>query len=205
MSKNSLFAFILLVFLGAEAVVVLRRHAPEVAARPEPHPQPSPNVEEIAPRTEPDPVPVFAPPPAPVEHPAPQAVAAPKSIRAPVPAAPPNAQPPNVPVTDAGSIPVPVARYALSLVGADPEAEGVWADAINDPNMPAAARKDLIEDLNEEGFPDPKNITPDDLPLILNRIELIEAHAPLAMDDVNADAFAEAYKDLLKMLDKAMQ
>ena len=28
---------------------------------------------------------------------------------------------------------------------------------------------------------------------------LIEAHGPFALDDVNADAFREAYKDLVQM------
>ena len=62
-----------------------------------------------------------------------------------------------------------------------------------------------IEDLNEEGFADPKNLTPDDLPLILTRLALIEEHAPDAMDEVNAAAFAEAYKDLMNMAARLMQ
>jgi len=93
----------------------------------------------------------------------------------------------------------PLAREALSYVGADPEAEEVWADAINNPDLPPNERKDLIEDLNEDGFPDPKNITEEDLPLILSRLRLIEAHGPYALDDVNAAAFGEAYKDLVQM------
>lgn len=91
------------------------------------------------------------------------------------------------------------ARAALGLVGADADAEKVWATAINDPNMSAHDRKDLIEDLNETGFADPKHLTADDLPLIVNRLKLIENMAPNAMDDVNAAAFAEAYKDLTHM------
>jgi hypothetical protein len=90
----------------------------------------------------------------------------------------------------------PDARAALSLVGADPLAEQYWAAAINDPNLPANERKDLIEDLNEDGLSDPKHPGPQDLPLIANRLRLIEELAPSAMDAVNADAFAEAYKDL---------
>jgi hypothetical protein len=97
------------------------------------------------------------------------------------------------------SIPLPVARVALSYVGADPDAELVWAYAINDPAMSAHARSDLIEDLNETGFPDPKNVTEEDLPLIVNRLALIEQFGPDAMDQTNADAFAEAYKDLVNM------
>ncbi|HEX4796194.1 MAG TPA: hypothetical protein VH370_20565 [Humisphaera sp.] len=97
---------------------------------------------------------------------------------------------------------VPTAREALSYVGADPQAEAVWVTAINDRNLPPNARKDLIEDLNEDGFDDPKHLTPDDIPLIINRMALIEQLAPAAMDDVNYAAFEEAYKDLQNMLRK---
>jgi hypothetical protein len=100
-------------------------------------------------------------------------------------------------------VPQEVARMALGFVGEDPDAEDLWFDAINDPNRSADERKDLIEDLNEEGFADPKHLTEDDVPLILNRLQLIEELAPDAADDVNAAAFAEAYKDLVNMLEKA--
>jgi hypothetical protein len=100
-------------------------------------------------------------------------------------------------------VPEPFARAALSFVGMDAEAEVVWASTINDPSVDPKTRKDLIEDLNEDGFPDPKHLSADDLPLILKRIELIENHAPLSMDEVNAAAFQEAYKDLLDMAEKA--
>ena len=93
----------------------------------------------------------------------------------------------------------PDARAALSLVGADAEAEKYWVAAINDSSLPTHERQDLIEDLNEEGFDDPKNLTLADLPLIVSRLQLIEDLAPDAMDKVNADAFAEAYKDLANM------
>jgi hypothetical protein len=93
----------------------------------------------------------------------------------------------------------PVARQALSFVGTDPDAEAIWMQSINDPNTSAHDRQDLIEDLNEDGFPDPNHPTADDLPLIESRIALIESLAPSSMDDVNAAAFAEAYKDLLNM------
>ena len=62
-------------------------------------------------------------------------------------------------------------------------------------------RKDLIEDLNEDGISDPKHPSQDDLPLIVSRLELIDELAPYALDKVNADAFAEARKDLVNMLD----
>jgi hypothetical protein len=98
----------------------------------------------------------------------------------------------------------PIARVALTLVGTDPDAEDYWFAAINDLTLPANERQDLIEDLNEEGLPDPEHPTPDDLPLIFNRLALIETIAPDAADDVNADAFREAYKDLLNLAQLAM-
>lgn len=94
----------------------------------------------------------------------------------------------------------PTARAALSFVGTDPNAEQYWVVAINDPDLSAHERQDLIEDLNEDGLSDPKHPGPEDVPLILNRLQLIEELAPYAMDQVNADAFAEAYKDLNNML-----
>jgi len=57
----------------------------------------------------------------------------------------------------------------------------------------------LIEDLNQDGFEDTRNLTANDLPLIENRIALIEELAPDSMDTVNDAAFQEAYKDLLNM------
>ena len=93
----------------------------------------------------------------------------------------------------------PEARLALSMVGVDPGAEEVWCSAINDPRLGADERKDLIEDLNEDGFSNPKNPTKDDLPLIVSRMQIIEDIAGNAMDEINAAAFAEAYKDLANM------
>jgi hypothetical protein len=98
----------------------------------------------------------------------------------------------------------PMARAALAYVGADPDAETYWYEAINNPNLSAHERQDLIEDLNEDGLSDPQNPTIEDLPLILNRIELIEAIAGDAMDEVNADAFQEAYQDLVTLAIQAM-
>ena len=100
------------------------------------------------------------------------------------------------------TIPLEVARAALTMVGHDPDAEDAWVEAINDPAHSPKDRSDLIEDLNEQGFPDPRNITFDDLPLILSRLALIEEVGPDAMDEVNAAAFAEAYKDLNNMVAK---
>ncbi len=94
---------------------------------------------------------------------------------------------------------VELAFRALRYVGADPEAEKTWRRAIDDPRTPASARSDLIEDLNDEGYTDNSHPTDADLQLILARLELIERLAPHAIDEVNAAAFEEAYKDLLNM------
>lgn len=104
----------------------------------------------------------------------------------------------NPPVADP-AIPEALAREALNLVGSDPQAEQIWLAAINDPNLSAKARQNLIEDLNENGLSDPRQPGPQDLPLIVNRLMLIEQAAPFAMDQVNWDAFQEAYRDLLNM------
>ena len=91
----------------------------------------------------------------------------------------------------------PDARVALSLVGADPAAEAYWMSAINNPNLPPDERRELIEDLNQDGLTDPKHPAPEDMPLILNRLALLEQINP--MDQVNADAIQEAYKDLANL------
>lgn len=93
----------------------------------------------------------------------------------------------------------PLARLALNFVGADAQANEFYERAINDPILTASHRKNLIEDLNQDGFADTRNLTARDLPLIENRIALIEALAPHALDPVNAAAFKEAYKDLINM------
>jgi len=125
--------------------------------------------------------------------------AAPAQGKAPKAAgATPGARPGKPPIQD------PMARAALSYVGADPEAELYWYQAINDPSLGPQERQDLIEDLNEDGLSDPHHPTADDLPLILNRIQIIEEVVWDAMDEVNADAFLEAYKDLVNLAFQAM-
>ena len=98
----------------------------------------------------------------------------------------------------------PLAREALAFVGLDPTAEAYWHAAISDPSLPAKERRELIEDLNQDGLSDPKHLAPEDLPVILSRIQVIEAAGPYAMDQVNADAFEEAYKDLVNMANRAL-
>ena len=101
-------------------------------------------------------------------------------------------KPPKEPLHD------PDARDALALVGIDPDAEQYWLEAIYDTNLPDNEREDLMEDLNEVGFADPKNLTADDLPLIANRLQLIEDVLP-NVDDFMRPHLIEAYKDLGNM------
>ena len=82
---------------------------------------------------------------------------------------------------------------------------GLPHPVINDPSLSANARKNLIEDLNEDGLSNPQNPTRDDLPVIKHRIQLIEELAPYATDKVNADAFLKARKDLVNTANRAVQ
>jgi hypothetical protein len=93
----------------------------------------------------------------------------------------------------------PLNRLALRYVPGDPESTTLWKKAIDDPATPKHQRQDLIEDLNDQGFPDPKHLTQHDLPLVESRLALIEQLAPTATDPVNVAAFKEAYKDLQSM------
>jgi hypothetical protein len=96
----------------------------------------------------------------------------------------------------------PLARVALTFVGVDDRADRFYQTAIADPNLSPGQRKNLIEDLNQDGFTNPKKLTSADLMLIERRLALIERLAPGAKDPVSVAAFAEAKKDLLAMRDK---
>ena len=98
----------------------------------------------------------------------------------------------------------PLARLALTYVGADAQANEFYLKAINDLTLPKDDRKNLIEDLNQDGFSDRKNLTARDLALIENRLALIEQLAPAATDPVNLAAMKEAHKDLTKMRDRVL-
>ena len=98
----------------------------------------------------------------------------------------------------------PLARVALAYVGVNAQAGQLYQTAINDLNLPKDKRRELIEDLNREGFANAKALTAADLPLIQKRLALIDQLAPAATDPVNAAAFKEAQKDLLKMRDNLL-
>jgi len=196
---------------GIAGLVVITRQAPNGPAPPiakgRGPSQPARTADNVVTAASPaEAAPAVAPAPIP-------AVPGPAVQRAPPPVEPPRAAPrtPNsasqaAPGGGSGREPLqdPLAREALALVGASPIAEAYWYDAINDPTLPAQERQDLIEDLNEDGISDPKHPGPSDLPLILSRIRLIEATEPSAMDQVNLDAFQEAYKDLVDLANVAL-
>lgn len=92
----------------------------------------------------------------------------------------------------------PMARAAMSFVGVDPDAESLWLEAIFSPSLPDKEREDLIEDLNEQGLSDPKRPGPEDLPVILNRIALIEKITPDA-DPFMLPHLREVHKDLVNL------
>jgi len=55
-----------------------------------------------------------------------------------------------------------------------------------------------MEDLNEEGLSDHKHPGPQDLPVILNRLAIIEEILPHA-DEFMMTHLGEAYKDLVNL------
>jgi hypothetical protein len=91
-----------------------------------------------------------------------------------------------------------IAREALAMVGTDPAAEEYWFAAINNPSLSQSERQDLVDDLNEEGLPDPKHPTQDDLPILFARIELLEE----AMFWFDGDVYdwKEPHDDLARMI-----
>lgn len=100
----------------------------------------------------------------------------------------------------------PLARLGLAFVGANDQAAELFHQAVLDPALKPDHRRELVEDLNQDGIVDRKTPTPQDLQLIANRFALTESY--LQQDYVRNDkllfaAFKEADKDLRKMLEKA--
>ncbi len=145
------------------------------------------------------PAPVIAEPTPPAEMSVPETRPEPQPPKAGVPAKAQNESAQVAPPANSGELEAPDLRAALSLVGADPVAEQYWKEAIFDPSLSDKDREDLMEDLNEEGLSDPKHPSPEDLPLILNRLAIIEEVAPYA-DEFMLEHLGEAYKDLNNLL-----
>jgi hypothetical protein len=97
-------------------------------------------------------------------------------------------------------------RVALNFVGANDQALELFHQAALDPQIKPDQRRNLIEDLNQDGFTNRKNPTPEDLKLMANRYALTQSY--LQQDYVRNDkmltaAFQEANKDLGNMLQRA--
>jgi len=99
----------------------------------------------------------------------------------------------------------PLARVALTYVGANDSAVQLWHTAINDPTLKPGQRRELILDLDQDGLQNDKTPTPADLPIVANRLSITQAY--LQQDYVQNDpvlhkAFLEANKDLQKLLER---
>jgi hypothetical protein len=100
----------------------------------------------------------------------------------------------------------PLARVALTYVGADPQAIALFHTALLDPSLLPDQKRNLVEDLNQDGISNRKAPTPEDLQIMTKRYELTQAY--LQQEYVQNDAtlnaaFREADKDLRKMLERA--
>jgi hypothetical protein len=99
----------------------------------------------------------------------------------------------------------PLARVALTYVGASEPAAQLWHSAINDPTLKPGQRGELVRDLDQDGLQNDKTPTTTDLPILANRLALTQAY--LQQDYVQNDpvlnkAFLEANKDLQKLLER---
>ncbi len=100
----------------------------------------------------------------------------------------------------------PLARVALAYVGASTQAAELFHTAVLDQTLKPDHRRELVEDLNQDGLSNEKNPTPEDLQIIANRYAITQSY--LQQDYVQNDkvlnaAFKEANKDLRNMLQKA--
>ncbi|GAA5126237.1 hypothetical protein JIN84_15250 [Luteolibacter yonseiensis] len=100
----------------------------------------------------------------------------------------------------------PLARVALSYVGVDATALDLFHTALLDPALLPDQKRNLVEDLNEDGLSNRRAPTAEDLQIITKRYELTQAYLRqdyVQNDGVLNEAFREADKDLRKMLERA--
>ncbi len=99
-----------------------------------------------------------------------------------------------------------LARVALAYVGTSGPALQLFHKAVLDQSLLPDQKRNLIEDLNEDGLVNRKALTPADLEVVANRYAITQEY--LRQDYVSQNqalnaAFLEADKDLRKMLEKA--
>ncbi len=98
-----------------------------------------------------------------------------------------------------------MAWAALQGVGMDELADGVWLEAVNDPEMEPDVRGELILGLVTEGIGDPQHLTDDDRQVIMIRRAMVEQLLEEPMDEVNEAAFQEAEQGLAMLMGDGME
>ena len=96
----------------------------------------------------------------------------------------------------------PLGRFALNFAGSNLQADDLWHTSIMDKNLSLDARRELIEDLNQDGYDNLKSPTARDLMIMTNRLALIDRFRAESDHKVISGAFDEAEKDLRKMIQK---
>jgi len=100
----------------------------------------------------------------------------------------------------------PLARLALAFVGANQRAGELFHTAVLDQALLPDQKRELVEDLNQDGLSNKKAPTPEELKIIANRYALTQTYLQqdyVQNDKVLSAAFREADKDLRNMLEKA--
>lgn len=100
----------------------------------------------------------------------------------------------------------PLARLALAYVGANQQAAELFHTAVFDQTLLPDQKRELVEDLNQDGLSNKKEPSPEELKIIANRYALTQAYLQeesVQNDKVLNAAFREADKDLRNMLQRA--
>lgn len=100
----------------------------------------------------------------------------------------------------------PLARLALAFMGANQQAGELFPTAVLDQALLPDQKRELVEDLNQDGLSNEKAPTPEELKIVANRYALTQTYLQqdyVLNDQVLSAAFREADKDLRNMLQKA--
>jgi hypothetical protein len=108
-------------------------------------------------------------------------------------------------ITDADSK-ESLARVGLAFVGVNEQAEELFHAAVLDPALKPKQRRELAEDLNQDGLANEKAPTPEDVKIMTRRYALTQAYLQtdyVRNDQLLSAGFLEANKDLGNMLKRA--
>ncbi|EEF61649.1 hypothetical protein [Pedosphaera parvula] len=100
-----------------------------------------------------------------------------------------------------------LARIGLYYAGDNPQANQLFDAAVHNESLSVDARRNFIEDLNQDGISNQKNPTPEDQKIIEARIKLIQSYydnGGMNQPILNG-ALNEAMKDLQGLLQKMAQ